>query len=104
MDIQTFNENCYEVMDKVQEILNNKGLEYRTDEDVFSNFISTGKQLGLTEYQIWNVYFSKHIASINNAIKLSPDKPGGNMCEPLDGRIVDAIAYLCLLYGMTKRP
>lgn len=91
-------------MDKVHDILNNKGVEYRTNEDVFSNFVSLGKQLGLSEYQIWNVYFTKHITSINNAIKNNPTNPDNeSLKEPLEGRIIDAIAYLCLLYGMTKR-
>jgi hypothetical protein len=85
-------------------ILDKKGGEYQVSEDVFSNFVSLGKQLGLTEYQIWTVYFTKHITSIQNAIKNNPVDPDNpDMPESLDSRIIDAIAYLCLLYGMTKR-
>ena len=64
---------------------------------------SNGEQLDLTEYQVWSVYFSKHIFSIQNAIKNFPDNPDNNLAEPLDSRITDAGAYLFLLYGMSKR-
>jgi hypothetical protein len=104
MNKDIFNEHCYNLMEQVHEVLNTKGPEYQTNEDVFSNFVSLGKQLGLTEYQIWSVYFTKHVTSIQNAIKTNPVNPDDkSMPESLDSRIVDAIAYLSLLYGMTKR-
>jgi hypothetical protein len=104
MNDNTFNEHLYNLMEEVHSVLNGKGVEYRTNADVFSNFVTLGKQLGLTEYQIWTVYFTKHVTSIQNAIKNNPKNPDDkSMPESLDSRILDAIAYLCLLYGMTKR-
>jgi len=103
------NKNEYEkhfnnLYKEISNILKLKGNEYQVSEDVFSNFVTLGKQLGLTEYQIWTVYFTKHVTSIQNAIKTNPSNPDSKaMPESLDSRIIDAIAYLCLLYGMTKR-
>ena len=103
MNQKEFETKIEELMKVVNKTLKGKGVEYQTNKDVFSNFITLGEQLDLTEYQVWSVYFSKHIFSIQNAIKNFPDNPDNNLAEPLDSRITDAVAYLFLLYGMSKR-
>lgn len=103
MNQKEFETKIEELMKVVNKTLKGKGVEYQTNKDVFSNFITLGEQLDLTEYQVWSVYFSKHIFSIQNAIKNFPSNPDNNLAEPLDSRITDAVAYLFLLYGMSKR-
>jgi hypothetical protein len=103
MNQKEFETKIEELMKVVNKTLKGKGVEYQTNKDVFSNFITLGEQLDLTEYQVWSVYFSKHIFSIQNAIKNFPNNPDNNLAEPLDSRITDAVAYLFLLYGMSKR-
>jgi hypothetical protein len=92
-----------QILSKVSDILKNKGEEYQKDENVFSNFESNAVELGLTRYQIWSVYFTKHVKSIVSAIKKSPKNPEDKkLSEPYEGRIIDAIAYLLLLNAMVK--
>lgn len=80
-------------------LLELKGAAYSGNDDAFNNFKKNGVLLGLTKYQIWAVYFNKHIDSILNAIKARPDSPV-DKSEGLNGRIDDAINYLDLLFGM----
>ncbi len=91
-------------MTKVTKMLESKGNEYQADLDVFSNFKTNAEKLGMTPYQIWAIYFNKHVESINNAVKKNPSAPHDqNLAEPFEGRIIDAIAYLLILNGMTKQ-
>jgi len=107
--LNTMNRNQFEIhnneiLQKVLDILSSKGVEYQKDENVLSNFENNATDLGLTPYQIWSVYFTKHTKSIINAIKKNPENPDDKaLAEPFEGRIVDAIAYLLLLNAMTKK-
>ena len=78
-----------------------KGNAYAGSVDVLDNFKRNAIALGLTPYQIWAVYFNKHIDSINNAIKANPASPK-DMSEGLEGRIVDARTYLGLLFCLLE--
>jgi hypothetical protein len=101
MQRRQFEDLSDELYEMVIDTLLKKGVEYQKDGNVFSNFEENAKDLGLTKYQIWNIYFNKHIKSISNAIKSNPEDPTAKeMPEKLQGRIVDAIAYLLLLNGM----
>jgi hypothetical protein len=104
MDRQEFNKQSLILLMKVSKTLESKGVEYQKLDNVLSNFENNASDLGLTPYQIWSVYFSKHTKSIINAIKKNPDNPEDkSLSEPFEGRIIDAIAYLLLLNAMTKR-
>lgn len=101
MQRRQFEETSDELYEMVIETLLRKGVEYQKDNNVFSNFEENAKDLGLSKYQIWNIYFNKHVKSISNAIKTNPEDPTAKeMPEKLQGRIVDAVAYLLLLNGM----
>ena len=101
MQRRQFEEISDELYEMVIETLLRKGVEYQKDNNVFSNFEENAKDLDLSKYQIWNIYFNKHIKSISNAIKTNPEDPTAKeMPEKLQGRIVDAVAYLLLLNGM----
>ena len=71
-------------------LLLSKGADYAGDEDALSNFKINAERLGLTKYQVWSVYFMKHIDSILNAIKNNPSVPERKtesvLLSTLDGR------------------
>lgn len=104
MDDSQFEIINKEILASVAHILKGKGTEYRTNNDVTSNFKTNAEELGLTKYQVWSVYFTKHIKSIIGSIKSSPSNPVNAVksTETLDSRIVDAIAYLLLLNAMIE--
>ena len=85
------------VFDTCTNLLTIKGKSYGGLEDVLSNFKRNGERISLTKYQVWSVYFNKHIDSINNAIKYDPKNPI-DTSEGLENRIFDSITYLVLLY------
>lgn len=100
MNIQDFNENALEpLFAECRNLLNTKGADYSGKEDRFLNFKANGERLGMTKYQIWSVYFAKHIDAIFNAIKANPNEPKTNS-EAIETRVQDAICYLSLMYGM----
>ena len=80
-------------------VLECKGKAYSGTEDVLSNFKINAERLGLTKYQVWQVYFNKHIDSINNAIKVSPASPMEET-EGMEGRITDVINYAVILQAL----
>lgn len=82
-------------------ILESKGKAYSGNEDALANFKVNGERLGLSKYQIWSIYFNKHIDSINNAIKYNPKYPV-DKSEGMDGRIIDAINYLIILKALLE--
>jgi hypothetical protein len=90
-----------ELFSEIKSIAESKGNAYSGSEDSLDNFKRNAKNLGLSKYQIWNVYFSKHIDSINNAIKQNPEKPV-DKSEGLHGRIIDAMTYLSILECLLK--
>lgn len=103
MERHKFNNQNGLLLHKVLEMLESKGSEYQANQNVFSNFETNAEKLGMSPYQIWAIYFNKHVESINNAIKKNPSAPHDqNLAEPFEGRIIDAIAYLLILNGMTK--
>lgn len=83
---------------EVRQVLNEKSLAYAGDGgDTLANFKRNAERLGLTKYQIWGVYFNKHIDSINNAIMQHPDGPI-DRSEGLKSRIIDVKNYIDILY------
>lgn len=81
------------------EIMRVKGDAYSGSDDVFANFKRNAERLGLTQYQIWLVYFAKHVDSVFTAIKTNPSAPV-DKSEGLEGRIDDIENYCKLLRGM----
>jgi hypothetical protein len=76
-----------------------KSTDYAGKEDVLANFKRIAEKTGLTKYQVWSVYFNKHIEAICNSIKHNSDEPQVES-EPLEERVVDAIVYLKLFHFM----
>lgn len=100
MNINVFNETVVEpTFEECRKLLDTKGADYSGLNDRFLNFKANGTRLGLTKYQIWSVYFAKHIDALFNAIKDNPELPKTNS-ELIETRIQDAICYLMLMRGM----
>jgi len=78
------------------ELLHTKGKSYAGQQDSLSNFKRNAERLNLTPYQVWAVYFNKHVDSINNAIADNPNSPI-DASESLRSRVLDAITYLTIL-------
>lgn len=86
---------------KCAKLLMAKGKDYAGDQDALSNFKGVARRLGLSKYQVWGVYFLKHIMSITNSIIANPKNPQVES-EPLESRITDAINYLVLFEALLK--
>ena len=82
------------------EIIHTQGQkEYAMDEDnVFANFERIAKQMTtLSKEQVLWVYFMKHVDGICSYIKGHRSQR-----EEVQGRLTDAIVYLCILWGMIE--
>lgn len=87
------------IVDKVRQLGTTKGREYAGGEDRFGNFNRLAARMGITREQVWQVYFTKHLDSLETYIR---EKGAVTVTEPIQGRILDAITYLTLLYGMVE--
>jgi len=101
MTIPERNLIAQEIFKKCLDVLTRKGKDYAGNEDSLSNFKRNAERLGLTKYQVWAIYFNKHVDSINNAIKSSPNNPQVES-EPLEQRIIDIINYAVILLCLLK--
>jgi hypothetical protein len=90
-----------EIINGAIELAVGKRLSYASADDVLSNFKVQGERTGLTKYQVWLNFSEKHILSIENAIKTTPESPQ-DPSESLRGRILDLINYLTLFAGLLE--
>jgi hypothetical protein len=87
-----------EVMANCKDILQKKGKDYSQDQNRFSNFERAADDCGISVFQAWLVFFSKHYFSIGRFCKEQIV-----YSEPIEGRIYDAINYLVILLAMIKK-
>ena len=72
--------------------------EYAMDEDnIFANFQRISNQTGLDQKMVLWIYLMKHIDGIASHIKGQRSQR-----EEVQGRLTDAIVYLCILWGMIE--
>jgi len=103
MKFQKFNIRSRIFFEDIISLIEKKGSEYQLDDDVLSNFKSNANELGITPYQVWSVYFTKHTNSIMNQIKKNPNNPNDtDSVENTKSRITDAIAYLLFLNALIE--
>ncbi len=86
-----------------------KGKDYAQQSDILANFKQVADATGLTVFQVWSVYFMKHVISVVRAIRESPTNPSAAMkTEPMRGREVDLVTYVgllaCLEYEYAPTP
>lgn len=85
-----------EITARMQEFREAGQREYAHREDnAFGNFERVGERLSLPREMILLVYLEKHLDGIHSWVKGHRSQR-----ENVEGRILDAIVYLSLLYGM----
>lgn len=85
------------IYNDANEIMMKKNRSYAGESgDTLANFKRNAERMNLTPFQVWNVYFQKHIDSINSAIISNPKYPVDHS-ESLRGRIIDVINYATIL-------
>lgn len=97
MNTEEFNAYVRSVQDATTRLLLLKGGEYSQSSDRLSNFKLAADRLHLTKYDIWSVYFDKHLEAIRTFISDTKHGIERERSEPIAGRIHDAINYLILL-------
>lgn len=98
MTFDQFNKYQEQLLAQVVAMKDTKGREYANSESRFANFDRLSTQLNLKNYQIGWVYLAKHLDSIASFCKSGRTFS----TETIQGRIVDAIAYLTLIGGMIQ--
>lgn len=86
-----------ELQKEIDAICRTKSTDYAGKTDILLNFKMVAERAGLTKFQVWAVYFEKHVSAITNAIKHNPEDPRVES-EPLETRVYDAINYLRLFH------
>lgn len=99
MERSEFTKVAETFIDQCMETIRAKGRDYAGDEDALANFKRNAERLGLTKYQIWHVYFAKHLDAVSNSIKHNPKTPDA-ASEPLSCRLMDIINYALLMHAM----
>ena len=90
------------IFEQCLDIMRTKGLSYASNADASENFKRIADATGMTKYQVWAVYFNKHVLSLNNAVKRNPDLPSVADGEQIAGRVADIINYAVLLAMMVE--
>lgn len=90
-----------EIFENCLDILRKKGADYSSLSDSLSNFKEGGAMIGRTKYEVWAIYFFKHVKSILNSIKSNPKAPQTES-EPLRGRIEDIINYSVIFAALLR--
>lgn len=97
MDAKTRDKYINHLFEEIRVLLDRKGKDYNTNDDVNGNFQVVADELGkkASKYFIWYVYFQKHLQALRSFI-------GKNKLESegIKGRIMDLIGYLAILYTM----
>ena len=80
------------VFPECKKILTSKGMAYSGKEDRLGNFKRISKTADVPIKKVWFTFFSKHVDAIASFVR-------GEYfdTELIEGRIWDAINYLCLL-------
>lgn len=99
MNRYQFSKLVQEFENDVAEILGIKGESYASEDDVLHNFKDNAARLGLEPFQIWAVYFNKHVCAIFKAIKSNPKFPE-DTSEGFVSRLEDAAAYIKLGHAL----
>ena len=87
-----------DILSKVKDMHTEGQKEYAMSEDnVFANFERIANQTGQSKEMILWVYLMKHVDGIASYLRGHKSQREG-----VEGRLTDAIVYLCILWGMIK--
>jgi hypothetical protein len=85
------------VVAELRDLQTNKGREYASDEDSLNNF-KRGDEIGVEPLQLAWIFTNKHLSSVKSFIKHGKEFSS----EPIEGRILDAMNYLFLIYCLVQ--
>ena len=89
------------LFNKANNVADTKGKAYSHEDDALIQFKEIAIRLEVSKYQVWSVFFDKHITSIMNAIRKDPFNPVENT-ESMEGRLIDICVYSGILQAMLK--
>lgn len=99
MKVEKYHEVREKLIEDAFEVSNKKGQDYtQKSDDALKNFKSVAERTGMTSKQVLGVYMMKHLDAISSFI----EHDGQLESEPIKERIIDAINYLCLLWGLIQ--
>lgn len=91
-----FNDIVHDTLSSVEGLLVHKGAEYANESDVFHNFKSAARKLGVSREKALQGMWIKHLVSVDDMIDEHLHPTHALVHE----KINDSIAYLILLKGM----
>lgn len=97
MNTRKFDRIVKELIEKVDRVRLQAQQEYAETDNVFKNFEETAVRLGLTREEVLYVFLDKHLRGIARWIRGVKDQR-----DSIEGRIIDSINYLILLYAMIR--
>ena len=100
MKKERFKKLLTQQLETLQQLTAGKGEEYARSDDQLANFKRQAAEFGLQPEQVLAIYLNKHLDSIKTYIKHKTPTSVYALSEPIEGRIDDAILYLCLLKAM----
>jgi hypothetical protein len=78
-----------------------KGIDYAEASDRLYNFREEAREAGVSDFQVWSIYFGKHANAIRKAIRRCPTDPASTKKgEPLTENVYDVVMYGILLLGL----
>lgn len=101
MNIEARQKLAKQIFEDALSVLKGKGIAYSGENDSLSNFKITAELLDKTPFEIWSIYFAKHVLAILNAIKTNPVEPT-DYTEGLYGRVLDIINYAIILIALIE--
>ncbi len=90
-----FDKLTEEIFDKIRDISATKGKEYAPGDDRLGNFKRAGEAAGIRPEQALWVFLDKHLQTISYYCKNERVES-----ESIEGRLLDAVVYLILLWGL----
>lgn len=94
-DLASFYEEVFEAVRDVRARAQDEYARY--DARPFANFERIGERLKLPREKVWAIYFEKHLDGIHAYLDGHRSQR-----EDVRGRLLDAINYLMLLWGMVE--
>lgn len=100
MKKERFKKLLTQQLETLQQLTAGKGEEYARSDDQLANFKRQAAEFGMEPEKVLAIYLNKHLDSIKTYIKHKAPGSVYALSEPIEGRIDDAILYLCLLKAM----
>jgi len=76
-------------------VMKSKVKSYSGLKDAFGNFKRIAIKRDVPVALVWSIYFEKHLDALNSYLNGQYDDS-----EPIEGRLLDLVNYIFLLYGI----